>query len=68
MSLTEKNVKEFAEYLKDKGDDKQETVRFWIELLSLVWKIRQSSLNLKSLLSLRKTRNTLTVIFHLQRF
>ena len=31
-----KAAKEFAEYWKDKGDEKQETARFWIELLSKV--------------------------------
>ena len=38
--LTEKEqkkaAKEFAEYWKDKGDEKQETARFWIELLQKV--------------------------------
>lgn len=40
MNITEKQqkkaAKEFAEYWKDKGDEKQETARFWIELLSKV--------------------------------
>lgn len=38
--MTEKEqksaAKAFAEYWKDKGDEKQETARFWIELLSKV--------------------------------
>lgn len=40
MNITEKQqkkaAKEFAEYWKDKGDEKQETARFWIELLGKV--------------------------------
>ena len=31
-----KNAKDFAEYWKDKGDEKQETQRYWIELLQEV--------------------------------
>lgn len=40
MNINEKEQKKaakaFAEYWKDKGDEKQETARFWIELLSKV--------------------------------
>lgn len=34
-----KAAKAFSEYWKDKGDEKQETARFWIELLGNVWGI-----------------------------
>ena len=38
MTATEQKTaaKKFAEYWKDKGDEKQETARFWIELLGNV--------------------------------
>ena len=38
MNATEQKTaaKKFAEYWKDKGDEKQETARFWIELLGNV--------------------------------
>ena len=38
MNITEQKTaaKEFVEYWKDKGDEKQETARFWIELLGNV--------------------------------
>ncbi len=33
QTLEEKNAKEFAEFWADKGDEKQESQRFWIDLL-----------------------------------
>ena len=38
-----KNAKNFAEYWKDKGDEKQETSRYWIELLQEVLGIENPS-------------------------
>ena len=38
-----KNAKDFAEYWKDKGDEKQETQRYWIELLQEVLGIENPS-------------------------
>ena len=37
------HAKEFAEYWKDKGDEKQETQRYWIELLQNVLGIENPS-------------------------
>ncbi len=36
-------VKKFVEYWKDKGDEKQETARFWLELLSDVLGIKDAT-------------------------
>ena len=36
-------VKNFVEYWKDKGDEKQETARFWLELLSDVLGIKDAT-------------------------
>ena len=38
-----KNAKDFAEYWKDKGDEKQETQRYWIQLLDKVLGIRDAA-------------------------
>ena len=37
------HAKEFAEYWQDKGDEKQETQRYWIELLQNVLGIENPS-------------------------
>ena len=36
-------VKKFVEYWKGKGDEKQETARFWLELLSDVLGIKDAT-------------------------
>ena len=38
-----KNAKNFAEYWKDKGDEKQETQRYWIGLLQEILGVENPS-------------------------
>lgn len=58
-------AKKFAEYWKDKGDEKQETARFWIELLGNVLGVADPTkfIEFEKPVIVEKIRNISTVTF-----
>ena len=64
------HAKEFAEYWKDKGDEKQDTQRYWIELLQEVLGIENPAryIEFEKRVKLTHTQVLLTHIFLAQKF